>query len=323
MTRPLTLLVAAEEAAGLQLLQALAKTPHRIAAVLASGRAAAGTSVRQAAEAAGLRVLPAERVRDPAFAETIRAEGVDLMLNAHSLHIVCPAVLEAPRFGAWNLHPGPLPRYAGLNAPSWAIFRGESRHAVTVHRMAAEIDAGPIAYEAPFPIGSEDAALHLYVKCTRLGVPLMLRLVEAFAADPAGPPLRPMLPMGRQVFGRKPPNGGRVDWDWPAETVAAFVRACDFGPFPSPWGAPLALLDGQEVGLSRTRPGRGGRTGAVPGTVLAVDGIVADIACGDGSVLVSQLVIDGRRQPAGDVLSPGRRLAGRSLHSQPVQVPTP
>lgn len=323
MSRPLTLLVAAEEAAGLQLLQALAKTPHRIAAVLASAHAVAGTSVRQAAEGMGLRVLPAELVRDPAFADVMRAEGVDLMLNAHSLHIVCPEVLDAPRFGAWNLHPGPLPRYAGLNAPSWAIFRGETRHAVTLHRMAAEIDAGPIAYEAPFPIGPADAALHLYVKCTRLGVPLMLRLVEAFAADPAGPPLRPMLPMGRQVFGRKPPNGGHVDWNWPADTVAAFVRACDFGPFPSPWGAPLTTLGERTLGLSRTRPGQSGRTSDPPGTVLAVEGITAEIACGDGTVLVSQLIIDGRRHAAGDVLSPGRRLAGRLHNPQPVQVPIP
>jgi len=57
------------------------------------------------------------------------------------------AVLGVPARGAWNLHPGPLPRYAGLNAPSWAIYRGEQRHGVTVHRMDRGIDTGDIAYQ--------------------------------------------------------------------------------------------------------------------------------------------------------------------------------
>ena len=57
-------------------------------------------------------------------------------------------VLEAPRIGSFNLHPGPLPEYAGLNAPSWAIYHGEQEHRVTLHWLDAGIDTGPIAYGA-------------------------------------------------------------------------------------------------------------------------------------------------------------------------------
>ena len=52
------------------------------------------------------------------------------------------------RIGSFNLHPGPLPGFPGLNAPSWAIYERRARFGCTVHWMDAAIDAGLIAYEA-------------------------------------------------------------------------------------------------------------------------------------------------------------------------------
>lgn len=311
---PLTVLIAGEEAAGLQLLRALAASPHRIAGVLATPDTAAGApggqgrSVHGAAVALGLPTLPAVRVRDPAFAAEMRVAGVDVLLNAHSLHIVCPEVLEAPRFGAFNLHPGPLPGYAGLDAPSWALVNGETTHAVTVHRMAAEVDAGPVAYTATFPIGPDDTALLLYTRTTRLGVPLLLKVVETLADDPDRLPVVPIPRQGRRVHRRRSPNGGWIDWHAPAAAVSAFVRAFDFGPFPSPWGTVRTLAGGVEAVPLRVRIGGRGSTAAPPGTVLAIAGDAAEIACGDGTVTVASLLIDGRRRPATDCLRVGDRL---------------
>ena len=92
------------EAAGVRLLQALSRGPYEVAAVLAWGPAQA------VATRLGYRPEPAERVREPALAAELAARRVDLLLNVHSLHIVPAALLEVPRLGAWNLHPGPLPR---------------------------------------------------------------------------------------------------------------------------------------------------------------------------------------------------------------------
>lgn len=313
-SRPLNLLIAGEEAAGLQLLQALHRTHHRIVGVLASpaGVPSGSPSVWQAAREMGHVTWPADFVRRSDFAEAIRAAGVDVMLNAHSLHLVCQAVLDAPRYGAFNLHPGPLPRYAGLNAPSWAIFQGETRHGVTVHRMAARIDAGPVAYRAEFPIEAKDTALALYVKCTRLGVPLMLKVVEALSEDPDSLPAEPLTDVGRRYYGLKPPNGGWVAWDWPAATIAAFGRACDFGPFPSPWARPMASLGDQVIGLAKMAL-TGEAASAPPGTVGRVDGRGARVACIDEDILVTLVTSGGQRLPAASILTPGDRLFGSPL----------
>jgi len=182
----------AEEAAGVQALRAVVDAGHRVAGVLTSSAAAASGAARRGATVAGVAadlgvpVWPAHLVRSPELAEILRDLTVDLLLNVHSLHVVHPAVLRAAAIGSFNLHPGPLPRYAGLNAPSWAVLHGESAHAVTVHWMTPGIDTGPVAYEATFALTEEDTGLTVSARCVRLGVPLLRRLLDDAAPDRAG-----------------------------------------------------------------------------------------------------------------------------------------
>jgi methionyl-tRNA formyltransferase len=117
-------------------------------------------------------------VRDPATARWIESERIDLLLNVHSLHVATPEVVQGPRVGSFNLHPGPLPDYAGLNAPSWAIYDGRISHAVTLHWMTPEVDAGPIAYSAELPIEPGDTGASLTANCVRHGLPLVGRLPD-------------------------------------------------------------------------------------------------------------------------------------------------
>jgi methionyl-tRNA formyltransferase len=253
------------EAAGARLLQALARGPHEVVAVLAAG------PTRALAERLGYRAQPAERVREPGFAAELAAAGVEMLLNVHSLYVVPEAVLGVPTRGAWNLHPGPLPRYAGLNAPSWAIYRGEQRHGVTVHRMDRGIDTGDIAYQETFPIADADTGLTLALRCAEKGVALLQRLLER----PEDIPRLPQDPARRSYFGRAVPQDGRIDWHAPARRIFDFVRACDYHPFPSPWGVPRARWGDEEVEIRKVAL-TGERCVAPPGTVRG-----EQVACGD------------------------------------------
>jgi methionyl-tRNA formyltransferase len=301
------LLVGAESAA-IQVLRGLAETPHRVVAVLADeSPAGAGASLADVAEGIGLDVLEARRIRDPAFAGWMRERGVDLLLNVHSLSIIPGEVVEAPRIGSFNLHPGPLPRYAGLNVVSWAIYRGEAAHGVTLHWMDAGIDTGRIAYRAEFPIEDRDTGLSLFTKCVRHGVPLVFELLAAAERDP--PAIPAVRQGGERVLYRRSdvPQDGRLEWWRPARQVHDFVRACDFGPFPSPWGRPRTALGDRELGVVRTA-----RTGlpcqSPPGTVgRSADG-GAMVATGDEWLVVRQVDLGDRTAPADVLLSPGARL---------------
>jgi methionyl-tRNA formyltransferase len=301
-------LLVAEESAGVRVLRALLEAGHRVPAVLTSAPGAGfrGATVRDVAAAHGLAVHPAARVRDADLADLVRAESVDLLLNVHSLHLVHRAVLAAPRIGAFNLHPGPLPECAGLNAPSWAIYHREPRHGVTVHWMVAGVDRGPIAYQERFAIRPEETALSLGATCIRVGLELLRRLLDAAARGPAAIPAEPQDTRRWRYFGRDVPQEGWIDWSRPAADVLAFVRACDFGPLPSPWGAPRALVGGVAVEVRRARATGRPTSGAAPGTVegAGADGGLA-VAAADEWVGLDEVWRDGRRLSA-SALAAGR-----------------
>ena len=313
MARPLRVLLAGEEAAGAQTLRLLHETGQQVVGVL-TGRAGAARSsgpLSSLAEQWGYRVWPARCVRDPAFADEVRTSGVDLLLNVHSLYVVKAEVVAAPRIGSFNVHPGPLPEYAGLNAPSWAILNGERRHGVTVHWMDAGIDTGEIAYEARFEIAPEDTGFTLSAKGVRAALPLLRALLERAAAEPPRIPRRKQRAVPGRYYGREAPNGGRIDWRARAEEVERFVRAADYGPFASPWGAPRATLPGvgelEILKVARTRRPSDAR----PGTLGPPAAEGALVACADEWLLVKKLRAGGVAGDPGQLLAAGGALEVR------------
>lgn len=304
-------LVVAEESAGAQSLRLVARRGHEVVGVLTAPDRSNG-SVAGVADELGLPVLDPGRVRDPGLARWIADHGVDLLVNVHSLQIVHEDVIAAPRIGSFNLHPGPLPRYAGLNAPSWAVYEGETRHAVTLHWMAGKVDAGAIAYEAWFDIAPTDTGLRVATNCVRHGVPLVGRLLDDAARGAGHVPATPQDPAGRRWFGRGAPHGGRLPWDMPARRVVDLVRAATYAPFPSPWGWPATSLCGRDIEVTRVRP-TGEAADAPPGTVghARPGGVL--VAAADEWVLVERLRVDGRPAAPGEALPAGARLASGGL----------
>ncbi len=308
MARRLKILLIAEEAAGVQTLRMLAGSPHEVVAVMTRGVGglAVGATVAGVASRLGYRLWPAQQVKDVGFADSLRSEKVDLLLNVHALYVLPAEVVAAPSIGCFNLHPGPLPRYAGLNAPSWAIYHGEQIHAVTVHWMDGGIDTGAIAYQSEMPIEEDDTGLTLSAKCVRAGLPLLHDLLQAASLDAI-----PHLPQPdgiRRYYGKEVPHEGRLLWTESAGRVVNFVRACDYVPFPSPWGHPRAYLAGRELSvLKAARTGE--RSDAPAGTVGRQVGSDVLVAARDEWVRLSRVQVGSSGFAAADVVTEGERFA--------------
>ncbi|MGH9769879.1 MAG: methionyl-tRNA formyltransferase, partial [Blastocatellia bacterium] len=309
----MNVLLVGEESAGAQTLKLLANSNHRLVGVMASPtrKAVGGMTVWQHAEKSGCRTWPAKSVKDPAFAEVIRAEDVDLLLNVHSLFVIKPEIVAAPRWGSFNLHPGPLPRYAGLNAPSWAIYRGERGHGVTLHRMLAGIDTGPIAYQAMFDIEENDTGFSVSAKCIKFGMELIRQLLETASVNPRAIPAIEQDLTEREYFGKGTPENGWLDWSRPARNVFNFVRAADYSPFASPWQNPRSRVGDQEIAFVKValthQP-----CDAPPGTIGQSGGGKVRVASADEWVEVSRLMVNGQPANATEVLKPGERLEWNS-----------
>jgi methionyl-tRNA formyltransferase len=290
----LRLVVCAEEAAGVQLLKSLVAAEDDIVAVLTGdGREQRLTGVASAARRAELRVLPSQLVMDPKFAQWLVREDVDVLVNVHSLRIACAEVVGAPRIGSFNLHPGPLPRYAGLNAPSWAIYNGEESHGVTVHWMDSGVDSGPIVYQELFPLRPDDTGLTVSTRCVNLGLPLVLRALEVARADPRSIPAIAQDPAARTYVRAGPPDGGTVDWARSASRLDRLFRASDYFPLASPWGEPKARLGESEIGVARVQL-TGMRCDAGPGTVRRDGAGSVLVATADEWLRLVRVSVDGR-----------------------------
>jgi methionyl-tRNA formyltransferase len=293
----MNVLLVGAEAAGARALQLAQAAGARVVAVLAGGPALAA-----AADKAEVPVHDPALVRDAGFADQIRAWEIDLLLNIHSLHLIHADVLEAPRIGSFNLHPGPLPSYAGLSVPSWAIYNGEREHAVTLHWMAAEVDAGHIAYEAEMPITERDTGLTLSTACVRDGLPLVGRLL-ADAGEGSIPTIHQELSQ-RHWYGPKGPHGGLMPWTLTARQAVDLVRASDYGPFPSPWGRPRTRTDDGELEVLAAAT-TGDPADAEPGTVGEPNGDAIRVAAGDEWVLVERIRNADGVAPGAKLLTPG------------------
>jgi methionyl-tRNA formyltransferase len=295
--RGLRVVVIAEEAAGVQVLRGLMALPMppEIVAVLtrSSTEGADRPVVFESAQNLGLDIWPSSSVKSPDLATRLRNAKVDLLMNVHSLFLIHPSVLAAPTIGSFNLHPGPLPEYAGLNVPSWAIYEGARSHGVTVHWLDEGVDTGPIAWQERFDVDSTDTGLALSGKCVRLGVPLVLRLATVAAADARLIPRERQDLSRRRYFSAGPPAEGRFDWAQPADAILRFVRAADYAPFDSPWGHPRAQLAGVSVGVAKAAA-----TGEVarqpPGTVVELIDSGAVVATADELIVVQRLWLEGR-----------------------------
>jgi methionyl-tRNA formyltransferase len=305
----MNILLVGEESIGIRTLRLLAKSQHRVMGVLASPKPRYGgpATLWKTAQELGYRTWAPENVRQPAFALQVREQEVDLLLNIHALHLIHNEVLRAPKIGSFNLHPGPLPRFAGLNPVCWALYFGEKTHGVTLHRMTAEIDAGPIVYQSIFPITETDTGLSVSLRCTQEGLLMVSRLLAQLTANPLTLPEIPQDLTRRQRLGREVPHRGRIIWSFPARQVVNFVRACNFCPFLSPWGYPQTRKGKCDFGIA-TASLTGRSTAASPGTVGGLDGTGVRIACSDEWISVGEVNIRGQFLNAAKILRVGDQL---------------
>ncbi len=223
------------------------------------------------------------RVIAPGPGLATRLDGLtfDWLLNIASLDLLPSAVLALPKCGAVNFHDGPLPRYAGLNAPIWALIAGETRHGITWHLMTDGVDTGDILLQRAYEITDHDTALTLNARSFAAGVESFALLVDVLGTSPLN--TRPQDLSARTLCRRddRPAHGGHLDPTRPATDGARLVRALNFGPYWNPLTSAKLLLGGQivVVGSAQVADGTG-----QPGIVLAVDAESVTIACAQGAL---------------------------------------
>ncbi|MCA9541547.1 MAG: methionyl-tRNA formyltransferase [Myxococcales bacterium] len=251
------------------------------------GRKVERTPVAACADRHGVPVFQWPRLRDVSY-ETLRDLSPDLMVVAAYGKILPQRYLDLPKYGCLNVHASLLPALRGAAPIQWAVLRGLPETGVTIMRMAAGMDTGPVAATLRTPIGPDETAGELHDRLAPIGAAALTEALAMLCAgtlrftpqDHAAATLAPML--------RK--EDGRIDWARPAKAVHDRVRGA------APWpGAYIERAEGPlKVHATRLADGQG-----EPGTVIAHDKDGPRVACGEGAVTLLRVQRPGRNAITG------------------------
>jgi methionyl-tRNA formyltransferase len=126
------------------------------------GRALHLSPVKRRALELGLTVHQPASFRTPEALEMLRAAEVDAMVVVAYGLILPPAVLELPKFGCINIHASLLPRWRGAAPIQRALLAGDPVTGVTIMRMEAGLDTGPMLASRAVRIDPRDNAKTLH-----------------------------------------------------------------------------------------------------------------------------------------------------------------
>lgn len=132
----------------------------RYAKSAAAERVGTPQSVEAVAKAFGVPVRRLDSINDGEYLATLRAREIDVLLSVAAPQIFRAAALAAAPL-VLNVHNGRLPQYRGMMPTFWALLNGEQEITVTVHEMAAKLDAGRIVAEYPVTVEENDSAFAL------------------------------------------------------------------------------------------------------------------------------------------------------------------
>lgn len=156
------------------------------AVIVAVGVDRAGTRAEQRAAAAGVPVFtvrtddgPDRADFDRRLAAAIAGWSPDLVVCAGYLKILGEQVLA--RFPVVNTHPSLLPAFPGMHAVRQALAAGVSATGVTVHRVDAGVDTGPVLAQREVPVLPGDTEETLRDRIQAVERPLFVETVRRLA----------------------------------------------------------------------------------------------------------------------------------------------
>ena len=260
------------------------------------------SAVKAAALRLGLPVLQPKRARAEDFIQEIRDLKPDLNVVAAYGQILPQSLLDVPAFGSLNVHTSILPRHRGASPIQTAILAGDTETGVTIMKMDAGLDTGPILAIRRTPIADSDNAQTLHDRLAQIGAELLVETIPGYVAGRVTPYPQPE---GATYAKKIEKSDGLIDWVASAGEIWRKVRA--FTPWP---GAFTFLESAGKRRMIKIWEAQPTETNAPPGQVSSAsrDGIV--VGAGQGSLRIVSLQPEGRKK-----MSAQEFLAGHPLPS--------
>lgn len=238
----------------------------------------------------GLPVLQPANFKDPADIAALAAFKPDVLAVAAYGLLLPQAVLDLPLLAPLNVHASLLPQYRGAAPIQRALLHGDAITGISIMRMEAGLDTGPVLLQQALRIDPQDTGDSLFDLLAESGAKLLLGGLRMLEENRAA-----FTPQNDALATHAPkllPQEEWIDWQDSAANIHNKIRALH----SKPGGRTKLRLEGADELLLRLAPGSfivDEASPWPPGSLYGFDGENLRVACGNGVYLLSRL------QPAG------------------------
>ncbi len=293
------IVVHGQQAFGKAVLEALLKRGEEVIAVYVAPEkeGAKADPLKEAALAAGLKVLQPDSYKKPEVLAEFKAMKPDLQVMAFVTLFVPEEFLNAPTLGSIQYHPSLLPAYRGASAINWPIIKGESETGLSIFWPDNGLDTGGVLLQKHTKISNTDTLGTVYFdRLFPMGVEAMMESVNLVKAGKA--PRIKQDEAKATYEGRCGPGNAKIDWGKPWQQIDRLIRGCN--PAPGAW----TTLDGKTLKIFDAKPlpakdpkGIAGKLGEI----VAVEADGFTVVCADGRFKITRVQPDaGKKVDAGE-----------------------
>ena len=287
-------------------LEALVRSGYEVAAVVTQpdkpkgrGKTLMPTPVKEEAMKHDIPVYQPLKVRDPEFVEILENIAPDIIVVAAFGQIIPKKILDMPKYGCINIHASLLPKYRGAAPIQQAVIDGEKESGVTIMRMATGLDTGDMISKVVVPIEAEETGGSLFDKLAQAGAELLTETL-------------PSIENGTAVYEKQPEESptpyaamidkkmGLMDFSKSAEELERLVRGLN------PWPSAYTFLNGKTLKVWKSTVEKTANSGeTAPGTVTAVDKAGIHVACGEDTLVLCEVQLEGKKRMETDAFLRG------------------
>jgi methionyl-tRNA formyltransferase len=253
-------------------------------------------AVKKSAVRLNIPYIQPEKLRHPEAMNQLHAWRPDLIVVAAFGQILRQEVLDMAPYGCINVHGSLLPRWRGAAPIQASILASDTETGITIMKMDAGVDTGPILSQRAIAIAPKDTGGSLFKKLSLLGADLLLEALPRYLSGELIPAPQPG--EGATYAPRLAREDGRLDFTRSALELERCVRAYD--PWPGAWlewkGAPLKILHARVSEVGSTSPG----------LRLTISGNPA-LGTGNGTLILEEVQPAGKKVMAGKAFLLGAR----------------
>ena len=279
-------------------LAALIAAKHNIVAVYTQpdrpsgrGKKLQPSPVKQVALDSGLIIKQPKSLKLADAQQELAAFSPDLLIVVAYGLILPQEILDIPRLGCINVHASLLPRWRGAAPIERAILAGDKESGITIMKMDAGLDTGPMLYKSKVKISPDDDREILMGNLCSAGTSALLHTLDNFTT------LRESAQLQDDTLStyaaKIDKSESLLQWQLPAEQLCRVVKA-GVGRVPA-----YSFIEGERLRILKARPLEKSQLdvdkNVLAGTILGINSTGVEVSCSDSSLLVTKIQLAGKK----------------------------